>query len=283
MLLKTGQCFTDELALNCPTVVACVTALPAGPAAVAGDLVLGKDGLYHALPAQTADTDAQQLSIAGNVISLTNGGAVTLPPTAALPDFATPAEAVAGTSTSVLISPATLTDKLANQPAAGVCADRDDVVWDGTLLRGAPTQYNFSGAFPSIYFAVGFGVTVAPGVLATQSVTITNPSDCRTLRVTFDSSAGAAGTNVSTSNAVNVLSEVAVGSTVYLTNLGQEMFAPTFNVSAMGSGIISKDYLDIAPGDFAVVDYSLILDGTPLTFTGSGQIRAFVTYSAQTI
>lgn len=102
-LLKTGACFTAELELNCPTIVACVAALPVGPAAAAGDLVLGPDSLYHALPAAPAsaapalaiagnqltiaggntvtlpDLDTQDLSIVGNVISLTNGGSVTLP------------------------------------------------------------------------------------------------------------------------------------------------------------------------------------------------------------
>ena len=105
MLLKTGACFTKELELNCPTVVACVAALPTGLAAAAGDLVLGKDGKYHALPAAPAapapqtlslvgntvtlsggggsitvpDLDTQDLSLVGNVLSLTNGGSVTLP------------------------------------------------------------------------------------------------------------------------------------------------------------------------------------------------------------
>jgi hypothetical protein len=107
-LLKSGACFTSELELNCPTIVGCVTALPVGPAAVAGTTqVLGKDGQYHALPAAPVavvpalsiagdqltiaggntvtlpDSDAQALSIAGNVISLTNGCSVTLPTTAA--------------------------------------------------------------------------------------------------------------------------------------------------------------------------------------------------------
>jgi hypothetical protein len=101
MLLKSGPCFTAELELNCPTIVACVAALPVGAPAVAGDLVLGPDNQYHALPAAALsiagnqltitggntvtlpDNDTQDLSISGNVISLTNGGSVTLPTTAA--------------------------------------------------------------------------------------------------------------------------------------------------------------------------------------------------------
>lgn len=160
MILKTGPCFTSELELNCPTIVGCVTALPLGPAAVAGTTqVLGKDGQYHTLPAAPVaavpalsiagdqltiaggntvtlpDSDAQALSISGNVISLTNGGSVTLPTTAApaaqtlsisgqnltisggntvvIPAgastaFATPAETVAGTSTTLAVNPADL-------------------------------------------------------------------------------------------------------------------------------------------------------------------------------
>jgi hypothetical protein len=154
-LLKTGACFTAELELNCPTIVACVAALPVGPSAVAGDLVLGPDNMYHALPAAAVqvpqtislagntltlsngggsvtipDLDTQDLSISGNVISLTNGGSVTLPTstaptlsiagsnlsisggnTVALPaavTFATPAETVAGTSTTLAVNPADL-------------------------------------------------------------------------------------------------------------------------------------------------------------------------------
>lgn len=109
MLLKTGQCFTEELELNCPTIVACVTALPVGSAAVAGETpMLGKDGKYHVIPpavtpvpqtlsriGQTIalsggggsvtmpDLDTQDLSLVGNVLSLTNGGSVTLPTSAA--------------------------------------------------------------------------------------------------------------------------------------------------------------------------------------------------------
>ena len=184
-LLKTGACFTAELKLNCPTIVACVTALPTGPAAVPGDEVLGADGMFHALPAAAAptpqalslagqtltlsggggsvllpdsddqtltlvgsnlsisggntvtlpaspgqvaqvlsiagntvslsggggsitvpDSDDQALSISGNTLSLTNGGSVTLPSSSVA--FATPAETVAGTSTTLAVNPADL-------------------------------------------------------------------------------------------------------------------------------------------------------------------------------
>jgi hypothetical protein len=109
MLLKTGQCFTEELKLNCPTIVDCVTSLPLGNAATAGvTKVLGSDGLFHIIPPPVAptpqtisltgqtltlsagggtvtlpDQDTQDLSIVGNIISLTNGGSVVLPTSAA--------------------------------------------------------------------------------------------------------------------------------------------------------------------------------------------------------
>jgi hypothetical protein len=108
MILKTGACFTAELELNCPTIVGCVTALPLGPAAVAGTTqLLGKDGQYHTLPASTADTDAQTLSLVGSNLSISNGNTVTLPAAAAV-TFATPAQAQAGTSTTLHINPADL-------------------------------------------------------------------------------------------------------------------------------------------------------------------------------
>jgi hypothetical protein len=196
MLLKTGACFTAELELNCPTIVDCVVALPASGFATPGTLLLGKDGLFHevpvpvetplpcaevaacvaalplgpdAIPGTTVllgndgtfhllPAESQALSIAGNVISLTNGGSVTLPTTAApvpqvlsvagntislsggggsvvSPDaqtlslagnvltisngnnvtlpavsvpFATPAQTIAGTSTTLAVNPADL-------------------------------------------------------------------------------------------------------------------------------------------------------------------------------
>ena len=56
--------------------------LPTTTDAVYGTtVVLGKDGAWHKLPAVSGGggTDSQQLSISGNVLSLTNGGSVTLP------------------------------------------------------------------------------------------------------------------------------------------------------------------------------------------------------------
>lgn len=101
MLLKTGQCFTNELELNANQVViaevfndcngdphapgaqlAKCSDIPAAPVLqLAGQVLSLSTGGSVTLPDQ--DTDAQALSISGNVISLTNGGSVTLPTTAA--------------------------------------------------------------------------------------------------------------------------------------------------------------------------------------------------------
>jgi hypothetical protein len=111
--------------------------LPAAPVAavpalsVSGNQLTIAGGNTVTLP----DNDTQDLSISGNVISLTNGGSVTLPTTAApaaqtlsisgqnltisggntvvIPAgastvFATPAETVAGTSTTLAVNPADL-------------------------------------------------------------------------------------------------------------------------------------------------------------------------------
>ncbi len=156
-----GGVVINQTNVTCPEVVACITAQPTGAPAAAGDLVLGSDAQFHALPAaadgsetkvtagtnitvtgtgtvaspyvvnaaaatpqtlalvgQTLslsggggavtipDSDAQTLSLAGNTLSLTSGGSVTLP--AASVTFATPAETIAGTSTTLAVNPADL-------------------------------------------------------------------------------------------------------------------------------------------------------------------------------
>jgi hypothetical protein len=156
-----GGVVVNQTNVTCPEVVACITAQPTGAPAAAGDLVLGSDAQFHALPAaadgsetkvtagtnitvtgtgtvaspyvvnaaaatpqtlalvgQTLslsggggavtipDSDAQTLSLAGNTLSLTSGGSVTLP--AASVTFATPAQTIAGTSTTLAVNPADL-------------------------------------------------------------------------------------------------------------------------------------------------------------------------------
>jgi hypothetical protein len=149
MLLKTGACFTNELKLapnkteiaktfkDCngspvvpDTSLARCVDIPAPQAlSIAGNILSLSGGGSVTLPsapsqvAQTLsiagntvslsggggsvtvpDSDAQALSISGNTLSLTNGGSVTLP---AVP-FATPAQTVAGTSTTLAVNPADL-------------------------------------------------------------------------------------------------------------------------------------------------------------------------------
>lgn len=125
MLLKTGQCFTNELELNANQVViaevfndcngdphapgaqlAKCSDIPGAQTLILSgqDLTLSGGGGTVTLP----DSDAQAISISGNVISLTNGGSVTLPAAVAGPAFATPAQAQTGTSATLMINPADL-------------------------------------------------------------------------------------------------------------------------------------------------------------------------------
>jgi hypothetical protein len=104
-LLKTGACFTQELKLPANKVEIAKTFVDcAGSAHIPGDAIPSCNDMAAAINAshqaisiagQTLslsngggsvtlpDSDAQALSITGNVISLTNGGSVTLPTTAA--------------------------------------------------------------------------------------------------------------------------------------------------------------------------------------------------------
>jgi hypothetical protein len=202
--------------------------------------------------------------------------------------FATPSETIAGTSTTTIVNPAGLTAKLANQPAAGTCTDREDVVWNGAILQGAAKHYSFSGSFPNIYIPIPATASVPSGVLGARSATITNPSTCRVLRVKFDSSSGASASNLQTTVGANIFSEISVAGTQYLSNLGNELSPnfPTTNIG--GSGVFGVGYLvnntiDVAPGNTITVDYSVHLSGTNLNFGNSGQIRGFFNFSAQTI
>lgn len=76
--------------------------------------------------------------------------------------------------------PIAITAKLASQPASGTCTDREDVVWNGTILQGAAKQYNLYGEFPVIidptttYLGGTFPTAPAGAVTA-----VTNPSPCR--------------------------------------------------------------------------------------------------------
>lgn len=70
-----GGVVVSQTNVTCPEVLACIAALPTGAPAIAGDLVLGSDAQFHALPAVP---------------------------------FATPAQTIAGTSTTLAVNPADL-------------------------------------------------------------------------------------------------------------------------------------------------------------------------------
>lgn len=70
-----GGVVVNQTNVTCPEVIACITAQPTGAPAAAGDLVLGSDAQFHALPAVP---------------------------------FATPAQTIAGTSTTLAVNPADL-------------------------------------------------------------------------------------------------------------------------------------------------------------------------------
>jgi hypothetical protein len=129
MILKTGACFTAELELNCPTIVDCVTALPVGPAAVAGTTqVLGKDGQYHTLPAAPVAGPAQD-------------------------PYATPAQTVAGTATALIVNPADLVAR-ENIPAqTGLSNDVSAI--PAPAANQSPWGVNLLGE--TLHYAPGLG------------------------------------------------------------------------------------------------------------------------------
>jgi hypothetical protein len=100
-----------------------------------------------------------------------------------IPAFATPAETIAGTATNLIVNPADLTAKLANQPAAGACTDRDDVVWNGTILQGAAKHYTFTVSIPRVIQSAVASAPTFSTITQITSIVLTNPSSCRSLRV----------------------------------------------------------------------------------------------------
>jgi hypothetical protein len=145
-LLKTGACFTAELELNCPTIVACVAALPTGPVASPGTLVLGADGQYHALPPIGAD------AVFGTTVLLGNDGQYhALPsPSAAATDCA----AVAACIAALPVGPT--------------------AVFGTTALLGADGQYH---ALPIPAAAAVTFATPAQTIAGTSAVLAVNPAD----------------------------------------------------------------------------------------------------------
>jgi hypothetical protein len=229
------------------------------------------------------DLDTQDLSISGNVISLTNGGSVTLPP--ATVTFATPAETIAGTSTTLAVNPADLTAKLANQPASGVCTDREDVVWNGTILQGAAKHYSFSGGFASAYLDQPASTTYTP---ASADTTIVNPSSCRSLRVTIrDLASRMRVDSASASGDVIQAMSVTVGGTGVQYAIGAETNAGASVIYHSGSNSVgygpTSGFYDIPPSASATFTVSEYLLAGNLNFISSGVHGASASFIAQTL
>jgi hypothetical protein len=122
-------------------------ALPAAPAptlTLSGQDLSISGGNTVTLP----DSDDQTISIAGNVISLTNGGSIVLPPATAMPNFATPAETIAGTANNLIVNPADLYARenivaqtgLSNNVTSIPAPTASQSVW-GTNLLGETLHY----------------------------------------------------------------------------------------------------------------------------------------------
>jgi hypothetical protein len=164
-LLKTGACFTAELELNCPTIVACIAALPTGPVAAPGTLVLGADGQYHALPA-VADAPIPCAEVQACVASLPIG-----------------ADAVFGTTVLLgndgqyhaLPSPsAAATDCAAVAACIAALPVGPTAVFGTTAVLGADGQYH---ALPVPAAAAVTFATPAQTIAGTSAVLAVNPAD----------------------------------------------------------------------------------------------------------
>jgi hypothetical protein len=278
-LLKTGVCFTQELKLPANKVEIAKTFVDcAGSAHIPGDAIPSCNAMAVAITAsqQTLSlagqtltlsgggstpssvlvpgVGAQALSIAGNVLSISNGNNVTLP-AAAVP-FATPAETIAGVDTGKALDPADLTAKLANQPSAGSCTDRDEVVWNGAILQGAAKHYSI----PRTVLWLTTPPTILDGTFTDSvDISITNPSNCRTLRLTFDDVSGYFYTPSMTPGLGNFIFGVF---TTFGT--GMQGFAPTTTdtsgkfLSVANKGFFATaGYVDIPPGATTTVQFSV--------------------------
>jgi hypothetical protein len=173
MLLKSGPCFTAELELNCPTIVACVAALPVGAPAVAGDLVLGPDNQYHALPSTVAPNGSETKVVAGANVTVTGSGT-----TAAPYVVAAVAGAVAdGSETKVIAGP--------------------NIVVTGSGTAAAPYVVttvpklhasNTTGECPTLSFNPGLS-NVGDVIHTSAVLTVTNPSSVYPASGTFTTEA----------------------------------------------------------------------------------------------
>ena len=235
---------------NCAAVIACILAAPVGAAAVPGTTsVLGLDGQWHLLPA-----------------------------------FATPAETIAGTSTTTIINPAGLTAKLANQPAADACTDREDVVWNGTILQGAAKHYSIPRTTLSLSTPPG----VLDGTFAdSTNITVVNPSSCRAMRLTFENISGYFYTPMISACNGNLTYRVPTtfGAGMYgftsLVSPGVDHYYATAN---KGYFLSLGGYIDIPPGASCAVQFEVSNPMlTPGTTHPYQEHFASVAFTGQTI
>lgn len=177
-----------------------ITAKPTGAPAVAGTLLLGNDCQFHALPAFPAapaaqaltlvgqtlvlsggggsvtlpDLDTQDLSIVGNVISLTGGGSVTLPVAPVADGSETKLTAgtnvtVSGAGTTASPYVVAATTPTPTTPALTIVGNQLTIVGGNTVAIPAATPADGSetkviaGANTTV---TGAGTTASPYVVA---------------------------------------------------------------------------------------------------------------------
>jgi hypothetical protein len=113
------------------------------------------------------DLDTQDLSLVGNVLSLTNGGSVTLPAGATQDPYATPAQTVAGTATNLIVNPADLVAR-ENIPAqTGVSNDVTAI--PAPTASQSPWAVNLLGE--TLHYAPGIGWRVVANHYSTSATT----------------------------------------------------------------------------------------------------------------
>ncbi len=179
MLLKTGACFTAELELNCPTIVACVAALPVGAPAVAGDLVLGPDNQYHALPAAPVPNGSETKVVAGTNTTVTGSGTTASPyivsaAAAAVPDGSE--TKVTGGANVTITGAGTVASPYVVAAVAGAIPDGSET----KVVAGANTTVTGAGTTASPYIVNADTVpfaTPAQTITGTSTTLAVNPAD----------------------------------------------------------------------------------------------------------
>ncbi len=179
MLLKTGACFTAELELNCPTIVACVAALPVGAPAVAGDLVLGPDNQYHALPAAPVPNGSETKVTGGANVTITGAGTTASPyivsaAAAAVPDGSE--TKVTGGANVTITGAGTVASPYVVAAVAGAIPDGSET----KVVAGANTTVTGAGTTASPYIVNADTVpfaTPAQTIAGTSTTLAVNPAD----------------------------------------------------------------------------------------------------------